>query len=330
MNQILSTNNSNNNKRNNDENFDNNYNYNDYEQNNHNGKKNVLIIFGVVILVFGLLICAFVAYRSISNKQKTQYEPPKVDITEMEEGVKISVESKSGISQIIYYWNDEETDVINANNSPTYEKMIDKRVGENTLNVIVIDGDNKEEKFSQVIENVASEPEIKYENVKNDEGITVLRITATDENEMDYITYSWNGETPQKVTAQPGENTIQTDIEIQRGENTLTIVAVNKDGIETKKSEIPVKASKDPTIDVTKTGDIITMVVEHDMGFKKVEFILNGEIFTYEEGRPGYDSTQSKLEYTFHLKEGENTVTINAYSMEDTEYQYVGQCTYNP
>ena len=84
-----------------------------------------------------------------------------------------------------------------------------------------------------------------------------------------------------------------------------------------------------PVIEVTRQGNRLFMTMTHDMGFKKIEFTVNGQQYVYDENFSGYDSTKQEISYQFTLKEGENTVIINAISMEDTEATYKGKCNYN-
>ena len=64
------------------------------------------------------------------------------------------------------------------------------------------------------------------------------------------------------------------------------------------------------------------------MGFEKIEFSVNGKVYTYDSNYSGYDSTQKVIEYYFDLQEGENTVIIIAISTEGTQATYKGKCNY--
>ena len=72
------------------------------------------------------------------------------------------------------------------------------------------------------------------------------------------------------------------------------------------------------------------MKITHYLGFKKVEFSVNGKVYTYDENYSGYESEQEELEYYFDLQEGENTVAIIAVSNEETETTYAGRTNYIP
>ena len=129
------------------------------------------------------------------------------------------------------------------------------------------------------------------------------------------------------IQADPNNNTtVEASIEVNRGENIWTIKAVDIDGNETIKSA-KFKGLKVPEISAIKIDNKVKTTITHDMGFEKIEFIINSEAYLYDELCEGYDSTKTTLEYTFDLQEGENTVIINAYSMEGTTKNYRGRCT---
>lgn len=84
----------------------------------------------------------------------------------------------------------------------------------------------------------------------------------------------------------------------------------------------------DPEIEVYREGDKLYLKITHELGFKKVEFSVNGQTLAYDQNFSGYDATKKELFYYFNLKEGKNEVAIVATSNEDTQKTYVGQCQY--
>ena len=157
-----------------------------------------------------------------------------------------------------------------------------------------------------------------------------LKISASDNNGIKSISYSWNDEEPTTIEAtEEGQTLLETEIDIKRGKNTLKVTAVNVLDNEEKTEKIFEGVNK-PIISVVKDGNKLIMKMTHDMGFKKIEFLVNDVTYIYDENFSGYDSTKAEIEYQFNLKEGENTVIIIATSMENTEEIYRGKCTYNP
>ena len=316
MNQILVTENKN------DKNSKNKY----KNKSNSNDMKKIITFFGVVIIVFGLAIGGVYTYKAY-NKNKGKevvVSKPQLSLEETDEFVAIVAKSEIGISKIIYRWNDEEEKEIETHGRTSYQEKIDIPKGNNTFSVKIIDQNNQEEETSKSFFRDKEKPVIETAIVEN----AKLKITATDEVAMGYITYRWNDEEDIKVDVQNEEDkTIEITIDVKRGKNTLSITAV--DGA-TNKEEIEKNFNgvNKPIIEVSKSGKELYMKMSHDMGFEKIEFSVNGEIYTYDKNFSGYDATQKEIEYKFELKEGENIVIIIAVSTEGTEATYKGKCTY--
>lgn len=326
MNQILLTNNLNNKKNNN----------NKYNSNNSGDMKKIIIFFGIAILVFALLIIGVYAYKisKNQNKEKRPIEGPKLSLEEMEGQVKIIAKADAGFSKIIYKWNDEEDKEmpLNGTEKGDYEDTLEIPEGENILKVKVIDQNNEEIETTKEFykEEDKEKPKLEIdEEVLSKTG--KIKIIASDENNgLKYITYQWNDEEETKVNAENENQTmIETTIDVKRGQNTLKIKAVNNLDKENT-LERPLKGVNEPKIEVTRDNDAgkIYMVITHDMGFKKIEFTVNGQEYVYDENFSGYDSEKKEISYKFDLKEGENTVIIHAVSLEDSEKTYKGKCNY--
>lgn len=325
MNQILLTENDNNKKKNNK-----------YKSNSNSADmKKIIMFFGIVILAFGISIAGVYGYKLYKNKKGKEVviNKPVISISDFEgelttDEVTISTKSEVGISKIIYTWNDEEQNELEINGATSFEEKIKIPTGENTLNVKVIDqtGQEIETSKSFSIEREEEKPIIETAIVENSK----LKITATDETAMKYITYRWNDEEDIKIEVEDEESKIiETTIDVKRGKNTITITAVDSsDNSETRDKTF--NGVNEPIIEVLKKGNKLYMKMSHDMGFEKIEFSVNGKIYTYDSNFSGYDPTQKQIEYYFDLKEGENTVIIVAISTEDTEATYKGKCTYTP
>lgn len=320
MNQILLTDNDNNKKRNSNKNIN---------RNNSNDIKKIIIFFAIVILVFGIAIGGVYGYKIYknSNKEETTNKKLILELEEAEENVRIVAESEAGIAKIIYTWNEEDVTEIPGNGGQNYEKMLDIPEGENTLNVKLIDvNGQKTEKtmnFSRAQQN--SDKITINTSVEND---GKLKIVATSELPIEYIAYKWNDEEEVKVEAQnEGDVSIEATTDILRGQNTITITAVDTEG--NKNSiEKNFDGRLKPEFDVHIEGNRLYMKISHDMGFEKVEFSVNGAEYVYDENFAGYDAQKQEIEYYFDLVEGENTVIIRAVSNEDTEDTYAGKCNY--
>lgn len=320
MNQILLTNNESNEKSNKS---------NKYKNNNAGDMKKIIVFFGIAILIFGLVLMGIYGYKLLNknNGDEKTISKPELSLEETENEVTIVAKSTIGINKIIYTWNDENSQEVEMNGRTSHEEKINIPDGENTLKVKVIDQNGQEIETTKSFSHVGDgeKPIIETAIIEN----AKLKITATDEIAMQYITYKWNDEADVKVEVENEGNTkIETTIDVKRGKNTLTVTAVNSsDNTETVNKIF--NGVNDPIIEVIKNGNRINMKISHDMGFEKIEFILNETTYVYDDNFSGYDSTKEEIEYSFGLKEGENTVIITATSMEGTEATYKGKCNYS-
>lgn len=316
MNQILLNNSNNNyNKRNRG------------NMGNTNNIRNIIIFFSIAILVFALLIVGVYAYKTYKNNNQggQTVSKPEISLEEIDGQVKIIAKSQIGISKLIYTWNNSEQIELNMGGRTTHEEVIDILGGNNTLNVKVIDSNNQETETSQNFTREISDKPVIETEIGQD---ARLRIRAASNIEMAYITYKWNEEEEITVRAEnETDKVIETVIDVKRGENILTVTAVNLQGSAETISKKFNGVNK-PTIEVTKSGGSLNMLMKHDKGFEKIEFYLNGQIFTYDENLSGYDPARQEIGYAFNLQEGENIIIIVATSTEGTQSIYQGKCNH--
>ena len=332
MNQILLTENENSKKKNNK---------NQYGSNNSPDMKRIMIFFGIAVLIFALLIIGVYAYKTSKNNSKKEevssIEIPQLSLEESENMVKIIAKSNIGINKVIYSWNGEEEKIIEGNGVTDFEETLKIPEGTNKLNVLVIDQNNQKQETEKefFIEEDKEKPKI---DIDGSIGNGKVKITATDENNgIKFLRYRWNDEEEVELAAtEEGQTAIETTIDVKRGENTLNIVAINKkDKEETLEKKF--KGVNKPKIEVVRDGDKLVMKMTHDMGFKKIEFKVNGQEYIYDENYADYDPQKKEVEFSSKLVEGENNVEIHAISNEkidgldeqqETEETYIGRCNY--
>jgi len=322
--------------------------------NNANNKKTIdtnkiIMIFSICIIVFGIIVipvAGYNLYNNVSERKKSQkLTNPEISIEQIEDSIKISAKYEKGISGIVYTWNDGDYYEINLNGTTTIERLIDliDNEGENTLKVEVIGTDGRKNEIIKtfIIEDTS---DVEAENYKpiiqwilnyDDNTITTI---ATDETALKYMKYQWDDDEPVIIEkSEDATNRLNVDIEIKRGQHKLVITAEDEDGnISTKSGNF--KGVKKPEISAIKYGDIVEITVSHDMGFKRIEFIINDKIYVYDESYSGYSQTNTSLLYKVTLKEGENIIQVRAESLEEistetnegTTLVYKGRCEYNP
>ena len=324
MNQILFTNNNNNN-------------YNKVDT------KKIIKIFAIAIILVAVIIVAIKVYGIYQDKKNSASGvAPKIEIaSNSAKETTIKVTCEDGIQYLVYTWNDEDENRVNLNGSTSFERIVEmpeKTI--NTLKVEVVSINNVTGSKTEVFEN-------SIDNVKPTvDSITIvdkkLNIEVSDDNGIKYLAYKWENEEEVIINADENDNKkMIAEIDIQRGTYKLQIRVVDIYENEEVLSRL-VTGVNEPEITVIKYGDTVNISVTHDMGFKKIEFIINNSVYVYDENFSKYDKNKTTVEFDFPLKEGENLVQINAYSLEKMSEdqgetlenyafkRFTGKCTYEP
>lgn len=324
MNQILFTNNNNNN-------------YNKVDT------KKIIKIFAIAIILVAVIIVAIKVYGIYQDKKNAVSDvAPEIEITSNStKEATIKVTCEDGIQYLVYTWNDEDENRVNLNGSTSFERIVE--MPENTINTLkveVVSINNVTGSKTEVFEN-------SIDSVKPTvDSITIvdkkLNIEVSDDNGIKYLAYKWENEEEVIINADENNNMKMTaEIDIQRGTYKLQIRVVDIYENEEILSRL-VTGVNEPEITVIKYGDTVNISVTHDMGFKKIEFIINNSVYVYDENFSKYDKNKTTVEFDFPLKEGENKVQVNAYSLEKMSEdqgetlenyafnRFTGKCTYQP
>lgn len=326
MNQILFTNNNNNN----------------YDKVD---TKKIIKFFCVSIILVAIVIIAIKLYGMYENKKnKGNNEIPEIFIVrENDETKEITIKAtcKDGIEYLVYTWNNESENRVNLNGSKTFERIIE--IPNNTMNNLKVEvvsmqgvNNNKTEIFEKNTDNI--KPTIDSISIVDKK----LQIQISDDKGISYLTYKWENEEEQRIEANENDNkTMNVELDIQRGTYKLFVTVVDIDGNEENLSRL-ITGVNEPQIKAIKYGGVINISVTHDRGFKQIEFIINNSKYVYNENFSKYDPNKTTVEFDFPLKEGENKVQVNAYSLErltDEEGEelekysfrrFTGKCTYTP
>lgn len=326
MNQILYTNNNNN------------YNYNKTET------KKVIVIFCIVLILVALTIIALKLMFFKDKKGQGEGQTPELSIArEDEESIEITIKAscEDGLDYIIYAWNDEKDNKVNLNGSTNFERIIDMpENSNNTLKVEIVSTKGvkteKIEEFNLGIEN--NKPQIESFAIIDSK----LKIKISDDNGIAYLKYQWENEEEVTITADEEDNKeLEVEIDIKRGTYKLVIKVFDISGNKEEVSKL-ITGVNEPEIKVIRYGEIVRVTVSHDMGFKKIEYAINDDLYVYDNNYSGYNEDETKIELEFPIKEGENIVQITAYSLEllsnevededdITNYaskMFIGKCTY--
>lgn len=161
-----------------------------------------------------------------------------------------------------------------------------------------------------------------------------LVVTATDETEIDYLTYSVNDAQEVQINDRTDKKTIKTEIDLVETETTkVTVCAVDKaKNSKVYQKDYDVYAGK-PQIEFLGEGSEgkmtkIYVKVTYPRGIKRVEYDLNGKEYEKE-----FEDPQEAREVNFEIPtdEGHNVIKVRAYTeQEEVWAEEEGECDNNP
>lgn len=323
MNQILMRQPNDNNKKNspnyqNDSNIrkDKKINYNVYNMNDDNYKKSdirkVIMIFSIILIIMGIALIGKSVYALTSTSSKLK-DTPEVSTDKMGKEVTITINTEHPIKEFSYKWNSGEETKIEGNQTVSISKTIDIPNGNNVLKISVIDFyGNKTEYMKQYIyeSSDTEKPTIEIAKVGNK-----LKITATDETKIAYMTYSWNDEEAERIDAKnDSDKEIVTEIDVRKGENRLYVTAVDGEENKQTRSEKIIAASK-PTFTISTDQSNIIINAKDEIGLKKiVVYVDNNE---YDSGDNPINQTE--IQAKIPVNSGNHNITIIVTNTSDIE-----------
>lgn len=296
-----------------------------------NEKSNIKVIVRVfcgIIIVFALFFIVQGALALVKNKNTMQAKKEEIPVTTINSkgaNATIKITHTKNISKVMYAWDNGEYAELDAGNKKEFEETIIVPNGNATLNVKVLDSNGnqttfkKEFEYDPNIDNIS--PEINISAVPGK-----ITIKAEDNKELAYMSYKWNDEKETKTEASGEDLTkLETTIDVKKGQNKLTVIAVDKSGNKKEESETIIGASK-PKISVKKAGANLRIKVTDEDQVTKVEYYINGNTYTKE------NTGENKKEFEFEvpLTEGENVVVVKAYNKSGLYQTFKGKSTHTP
>lgn len=288
--------------------------------------KRMAFIISIIMIIFGITCIgkgAFAIMENVDFENKLESAVPQISIEQDGQSVIISVSHIKNIDSISYSWNNDETKKINGNNSNYVSEVIELPRGNNTLSVTALDVTGKKETakkdFSIDTGKDIQKPTVEISVVGN-----YIKIVAKDDLELSYLTYRWNDEQEEIIHPTSGDNAkIETQIEIKRGQNSLTVIAVDAGNNTTKREEKFAGLTK-PVVDVKADGDSLIIYAKHDVAIDRIEYTLNGQKYSIQY-TPG-----PEMQYRQKMTEGYNKISVQAYSTDGTMGTFEGETTYTP
>ena len=297
--------------------------------------KNVILFFGIAILIFGLVLTGIGVMHVIQGQETpTTTNKPVIAVEIFEtNSIRISISHDKEIEKVVYSWNGGEENVILGRNSKNIDRLVDIPIGENVFYLYVIDSIGVEAEYTNTFRYTSGtdviNPTINLNVIEDAQG-KKIRIIAEDETEISYITYRWNdGDEIEIDDVDVSSTIIEYDVEIptdlQRGENELIVSAVDA----SNNTATVIKKLKTATRPVIKmpiqNAEYLTITVTDDVGLDRVEYSINGQKYRWTS------KVDDRKEWTYvqKLDPGENDIIINAYNKEGVQAKtFHGRCVY--
>lgn len=266
--------------------------------------ENILKFFAIALIVFGVLFIghgSYAIYKDAKGKDKRNL--PTLTMERVNDEVIIKATSSIKIKNLIYSWNtDEETKI------PVDGTFIEENVmllNENgTLNVKIEDEEGRTVKYQKefIIDGLdITKPTIEIQEQGSN---GTIKITATDETQMKYISYSINGSDEIKIDKSDAEDKIMNYIlKLKKGENKLTVTAVDSSG-NFEIIEKTIIVSGKTTMNLKIENGKLVITAEDPDGIKDIEINLNGVTKSVK------DINQKSIKATLNIVEGTNNIRI--------------------
>lgn len=287
--------------------------------------KVVLRIFAILCIVFGIIVISSASFAML-RKESTSQSVPLVEIFDNQDSLLINISHDKIIDKIVYNWNEDSTDIVlQGKGRNNIEETIELPVGFNVLYLKVTDIDGKTVSYSQAYERpegdvVLPEIELLVDGSK-------IKIVAKDETELSHIIYYWNQEDETRIDVREDSlKQIEEKVSILKGENVLNIIAVDKAGNENKKEQT-VKGATKPNIELSRIDKELTIKVTDEEGLKKVEYTLNGVVYSTDPNNTEVPLNMKELNIPQALVDGQNKITVKAYNISGLEYEVSAEVT---
>lgn len=235
--------------------------------------KQVLTIFAITILLFGIMIIGKSVYAMLSNIEK-EHDNPVVTVDRIGKEVTVFVETEKPIKQMMYRWDNGEETVINGNDNNSISKTIEMPNGSAILNVTVVDYFDYKTYYQKQYMNLSTDtikPEIEISIVGSR-----LKLTAKDETKIEYMIYKWDDEEEQRINSESeGQKELSVEVDVPKGDSNLTVIAYDKDLNKTTRTQAT-KGSTKPTIELYTEGSKIKVKATDEEGIDKIIIDVDG------------------------------------------------------
>ena len=294
--------------------------------------KKVITVFCVIAILFGIAITGQGVYAIVNNfksDSSTTVAEQNISIDSDTNTGKVIISGTvpDGVQKITYNWNEKKKKTITKNGETQINEEIDLPVGNNKLDVTIVDMKNNSTPYTKEFTADSTLPQLALS--LGDDG-TKIKIVAKDTVALSYVTYQWDDEDVQTIYPEEGsEAQLETEIEAPAGKHNLTVIAVNTSNkTTTKTQEVDgvdegTKPSVKAAIDPADRSKIIFSASDQ-IGLKNLSFTINGQKYVL----PAEGDNKTELQYTFEVKQGHYSITVEAENVngqtesQDFTYDY--------
>lgn len=287
---------------------------------------NIIRFFAITIIIFAIFIISHSSYAIYRDSKGNNTDNlAQISISRINDTLIVDVNSEYIIYKFKYNWlNSTQTSVMEG--MTNFQEEIILPNGNDVLTIILEDETGRAVTYTKEIflEGVdILKPTI---DISQGQGSSI-RITATDETQIEYITYRIDDGEEIRVNKNNEDDTrIEYAVtDLPRGEHTLYVTAVDSSGnFETDENPVIVSSDR-PTITGlsidNENGRIIIEAADVD-GIASIEVNLNGAVYRMN------DVNRTEATFSLNLQEGTNTISIkitnvNGLSVEGaTEFDY--------
>ena len=309
--------------------------------------KKIVIFFAIAIVVIGIIFVIVNGVKVYSNKEAKdkaieQQTEPQVEFSEISnDEAKFIINHDKPIVKLSYSWNDGEEIDINTNNRTYISYTVPVKDGTNILKIKITDDIGSVATVEKIYTKEVADIKIDYSMIGN-----IFKVKATDKEEMQSISYEWNSngnETVVKMTEDvQDKKSLEVEIEVPKGQNTLKVIATNKKG-NTKVFEKPILGVEPPKIQIQKDGEYLVINVKDENVLTLVDYDLNNikyriNLTTYDaqyynniEGLSVKTDAQGQIiemEYRQLMTDkGVNIIKLTATNKQNGDATFEGKCT---
>ncbi|MCL2859516.1 MAG: hypothetical protein FWF46_02865 [Oscillospiraceae bacterium] len=149
-----------------------------------------------------------------------------------------------------------------------------------------------------------------------------LLVTAktTTGTKLSYMMYKWDAGDETRIDATDDQTTIETTTSVSEGSHTITVMAVNENGVEANRQQTIIGIKK-PKISVTKNGDYLVVSLTDDKAIVSANIMLNNKPIVLTEDRFGVP----KIEFMIPMYSGANVLTITVTNQDGATETFNGQ-----